>query len=137
LSSTLADRRTELLQGSRYALVGVLVGALYVAVTSVAHLAHAPWWLAVAIGYVFGTTTHFTLQRVFVFKSDTGFALSMRQQAVRYLAVVVVQYVITSTAMTFLPDLIDLPELLIFVGVAGAVAIANFVLLRTRLFHAA
>lgn len=137
MSSSLASRRATLLEGVRYFLSGAAVSALYVVVTSIAHLADLSWPVAVAIGYLFGTTTHFAMQRLFVFKSETGFALSMRQQAVRYIAVVLVQYALTATAMSVLPDLIDIPELLIFLGVAGSVALGNFVLLRNRLFHAA
>jgi hypothetical protein len=40
-------------------------------------------------------------------------------------------------AMAVLPDLLGLPGMLVYVGVAGAVTLLSFVILRTRLFHPA
>ena len=37
--------------------------------------------------------------------------------------------------MAVLPDLLGLPSLLVFFGVAACVTVASFLVLRTRLFH--
>lgn len=112
------------------------MAVLYFAVTTVLRTAFdAPWWFAVAAGYAIATTVHFTLQRTVVFRSEHGFELSLAEQVPRFVAIVVCQYVVTVGAMAVLPDLLGLPSLLVYFGVAGVVTVATFVLLRTQLFH--
>ena len=48
----------------------------------------APWWLAIAVGYVIATSTHFVLHRKVTFAKDE-FQLTPAQQAWRFIAVVV------------------------------------------------
>jgi putative flippase GtrA len=98
-------------------------------------VAGAPWWLAIGVGYVVATSTHFVLHRTVVFAREDGFALTLGQQIPRFVAVVLCQYAVTTLAMTWLPDALGLPEGLVFLAVAGTVTVASFVLLRTRLFH--
>jgi putative flippase GtrA len=123
--------RTLLAQGGRFAAVGVFITVLYLAVTTAARLAGAPWWLAIAIGYVVATSTHFVLHRTVVFRREQGFQLTLGQQLPRFVAVVVCQYAVTTLAVTLLPG----PEYLVFFGVAACVTVASFLLLRTKLFH--
>jgi putative flippase GtrA len=137
-SSPSFGRRAAILQGGRFALAGAAVALLYFTVTTLIRtVADAPWPLAVAVGYLIATSVHFTLQRTLVFRSDSGYALSMRQQAARFVAIVICQYLVTVGAMAVLPDLLDLPSLLVYAGVAVTVTVASFLLLRTRLFHPA
>ncbi len=127
--------RTLLAQGGRFAAVGAFITVLYVAVTTAARLAGAPWWLAIAIGYAIATSTHFVLHRTVVFRREEGFQLPLSQQLPRFIAVVCCQYAVTTLAMTFLPGLLGLPEILVFFAVAACVTVASFALLRTKLFH--
>jgi putative flippase GtrA len=127
--------RALLAQGGRFAAVGGLITVLYLAVTTGLRISGAPWALAIAAGYVVATSTHFVLHRTVVFRREGGFALTLGQQLPRFVAVVASQYAVTTLAMTVLPDLLGLPELLVFLGVAALVTVASFVLLRTRLFH--
>jgi putative flippase GtrA len=130
------SRRLVLAQGGRFALAGGAVAILYFAVTSVMRAAFgAPWPVAVAIGYAIATSVHFTLQRTVVFRSERGFELSIRAQLPRFAAIVVCQYLVTVAAMAVLPDALGLPSLLVYAGVAGAVTVTSFFILRTRLFH--
>jgi len=138
LSSARTLDRTLLAQGGRFALAGAAVALLYFTVTTVLRTAlDAPWALAVGIGYVVATSVHFTLQRTLVFRSERGFHLSVTQQIPRFVALVVCQYVVTVAAMAVLPDLLGLPGLVVYAGVACAVTAASFLILRTRLFHPA
>jgi putative flippase GtrA len=111
-------------------LAGGFITILYVSVTTGLRLAGAPWWLAIAVGYVIATSTHFVLHRRFVFRREAGFQLPLEQQLPRFILFVICQYAVTATAMTLLPD-----SLFVFFGVAAAVTVASFVILRTRLFH--
>ena len=123
--------RTLLAQGGRFAAVGAFITVLYLAVTTTARLSGAPWWLAIAIGYVVATSTHFVLHRTVVFRREEGFQLTLRQQLPRFIAVVVCQYAVTTLAVTLLPG----PQYVVFFGVAACVTVASFLLLRTKLFH--
>jgi putative flippase GtrA len=123
--------RTLLAQGGRFAAVGAFITVLYLAVTTAARLAGAPWWLAIAIGYVIATSTHFVLHRTVVFQREEGFQLTLGQQLPRFIAVVICQYAVTTLAVTLLPG----PEYVVFFAVAACVTVASFVLLRTKLFH--
>jgi putative flippase GtrA len=127
--------RALLAQGSRFAAVGGFITVLYVCVTAAVRFTGAAWWLAVAVGYVVATSTHFVLHRTVVFRREEGFQLPLSQQLPRFVAVVCCQYAVTTLAMTFLPGLLGLPEILVFVCVAGAVTVVSFLLLRTKLFH--
>ena len=123
--------RTLLAQGGRFAAVGAFISVLYLAVTTAARLSGAPWWLAIAIGYVVATSTHFVLHRTVVFRREEGFQLTLGQQLPRFIAVVVCQYAVTTLAVTLLPG----PQYVVFFGVAACVTVASFLLLRTKLFH--
>jgi putative flippase GtrA len=123
--------RTLLAQGGRFAAVGAFITVLYLAVTTAARLAGAPWWLAIAIGYAIATSTHFVLHRTVVFRREEGFQLTLGQQLPRFIAVVVCQYAVTTLAVTLLPG----PEYVVFFAVAACVTVASFLLLRTKLFH--
>ena len=123
--------RTLLAQGGRFAAVGGFITVLYLAVTTGARLAGAPWWLAIGIGYVIATSTHFVLHRTVVFRRDEGFQLTLGQQLPRFIGVVVCQYAVTTLAVTLLPG----PEYVVFFAVAACVTVASFLLLRTKLFH--
>ena len=124
-----------LAQGGRFAAVGGFITVLYIVVTAAVRFTGAPWWLAIAVGYVVATSTHFVLHRTVVFRREEGFALPLSQQLPRFVAVVCCQYAVTTLAMTFLPGVLGLPEILVFFAVAACVTAASFLLLRTKLFH--
>jgi putative flippase GtrA len=92
--------------------------------------------LAVAIAYLAGIATHFTLQRLFVFAGEGEFALTLGQQLRRYAALAAVQY----------PATAGLVALLVAAGLSNLAAVAcaalvvmpmTYFLLRTQLFHVA
>jgi putative flippase GtrA len=117
-------------EGARYVLAGAFITVLYLCVTTALHLAGAAWWLAIAVGYMIATSTHFVLHRRFVFRREEGFQLPLEQQLPRFVLFVICQYAVTATAMTLLPD-----SLFVFFGVAATVTVASFLILRTKLFH--
>ena len=128
--------RDTLAQGGRFVAVGAFITVLYLAIVTVMRTAlGAPWPVAIAVGYVIAPATHFLLHRHLVFKREDGFQLSVAQQLPRFVAVVVCQYAFTAAAMAVLPDLLGLPSLLVFFGIAAFVTVVSFVVLRARLFH--
>ena len=123
-------------QGFRFALSGVLVAVLYVTVTTVLHDVFAvPFQIALPIGFVSGVCLHFTLQRLFVWRSHQRFALALAHQAVRYLAVCTSQYALTALSTSQLPPLLGLPVEAVYVVTMLTLAAFNFLIFRGRIFH--
>ena len=72
-------------EGVRFVAVGAFITVLYVSVTTVMRVVFdAPWWLAIAVGYVIATSTHFVLHRKVTFAKDE-FQLTTAQQAWRFI----------------------------------------------------
>jgi putative flippase GtrA len=92
--------------------------------------------LTVAIAYFAAISTHFTLQRVFVFAGEGQFALTLGQQLRRYLAMTAVQYPATAGLVALLIAL-GFSNLAAVVSAALMVTPVIYVLLRTRMFHLA
>ncbi|HEV3070365.1 MAG TPA: GtrA family protein [Solirubrobacteraceae bacterium] len=124
-------------QGIRFALAGGTVAGVYLVTTLLlATVIGLPFQSALAIGFILALATHFTLQRFFVWVHDEEFALPLRTQVGRYLAVALAQYGITVVATSALPAAVGLPTEVVYVAVTLLITLANFVLFRTRVFHA-
>jgi putative flippase GtrA len=123
-------------QGVRFAIAGVAVAALYIAVTTLLHAAFAvPFQLALVIGFVVSVALHFTLQRLFVWRHHGAFALAAHHQAARYLCVCGSQYGVTALSTSQLPGLLGLPVEVVYLLTMITVAGINFVVFRGRVFH--
>jgi putative flippase GtrA len=125
-------------QGLSFALPSGLVAVVYVSITTVLHDGLAVrFQLALAIGFVLSVMLHFTLQRLFVWKYYERFALRVHRQALRYLLVCAGQYGITALSTAKLPGPLGLPVEVVYVLTMLAVAGANFIIFRGRVFHPA
>ena len=80
-------------------------------------------------------TTHFTLQRLFVWKHSSAFALPLHHQLVRYLAMAGIQYGITAAEPR--PAASARPPELVYLPVVAVLTLVNFVVFRSRVFHPA
>src|SRR3569833_2368250 len=96
LSALRAHRHAQFL---RYASVGATVALTYLGLT-LALSGPAGWSIQVAIpiAYVTAVALHFTLQRLFVFRSSGEFALATHQQIGRYVIIGTTQYALTAGA---------------------------------------
>lgn len=120
----------------RFALAGGLVASVYVLVTLVlARVAGLPFQLALVLGYGTALTTHFALQRFFVWVHRTDFALSLGTQAGRYLTLAVAQYVVTAASTATLPDALHVATEIVYLAVTALTTVINFLLFRTHVFH--
>lgn len=124
-------------QGARFVLAGGFVAVVYVATTSLLNVAGVAFEVALAIGFCTALATHFTLQRRFVWKHPSGFALPVAGQALRYLTLAGVQYGITAGVTATVPGAIGVPTEIVYLVVAGVIAVTNFLLFRGRVFHSA
>jgi putative flippase GtrA len=123
-------------QGVRFAIAGGVVAMIYLSLTTVLHdVFSLPFQLALVLGFTFAVSVHFTLQRVFVWKHNGKFALSIHHQAVRYLGVCFMQYGLTALSTAQLPKLLSLPLELVYVVTALLLAGLNFALFRGGVFH--
>jgi len=124
-------------QGARFVLAGGFVALVYVTTTSLLHVAGLAFEVALAIGFCTALATHFTLQRRFVWKHASGFALPMGGQAIRYLTLAGIQYGVTAGITASVPSAIGVPTEIVYLAVAGTISITNFLMFRGRVFHPA
>ena len=121
----------------RFVAVGGVVAVLYVAVTTLLALVGVPFQAALVLGFATAVAAHFTLQRVFVWVHDDGYALPLHRQAGRYISLAAAQYGVTSVATLVLPAVLGVGVLYVYIPTAVVVAAVSFLVMRTRVFHPA
>jgi putative flippase GtrA len=121
---------------TRYLTAGSFVAVVNLGTGAVLLALGVEVQLTVAIAYLAAITTHFTLQRLFVFAGEGAFALTLGQQLRRYLAMAAVQYPATAGLVALLVA-IGFANLAAVVCAALLVTPATYFLLRTRMFHLA
>ncbi len=115
---------------------GGLVAFVYLSVTTVLHdLFKVPFQVALISGFLVGLAVHFTMQRLFVWRHSSSFALPFHQQAVRYLSLCFAQYGVTALATAQLPGVLGVPVEGVYVVTALSLAVVNFTVFRGRVFH--
>jgi putative flippase GtrA len=123
-------------QGVRFALAGGTVALVYLGTTTVlADVVGMPFQAALAIGFCVGLMVHFTLQRVFVWTHHEEFALPLRHQAGRYLAVAAMQYGVTAASTSLLPSALGLPTEIVYLATVAVILCTNFLVFRHGIFH--
>lgn len=125
-----------LAQGIRFLASGGVVALVYVAVTSLLSAGLGlPFELALAVGFLTAISTHFTLQRLFVWRHADGFALPVKHQAGRYLALAGAQYGITVAATALLPRALGVETEIVYLVVAACLSVLSFIAFRVMVFH--
>src|ERR1700722_15853102 len=95
--------------GLRYGIAGATVAAIYLCVPVVLNgWAGVPIQVVIPIAYLLAISLHFTLQRHFVFRHVSEFALTRKSQITRYIAIGSIQYPTTALATALLPALLGL-----------------------------
>jgi putative flippase GtrA len=93
-----------------------------------------PIQVAIPVAYLLAVCLNFSLQRWFVFRGSE-FALSMREQAWRYVPTGLAQYGFTALCTAFLPDPLGVSEKVVYVCAVLVASLATFLFLRWRVFH--
>lgn len=120
----------------RFGLAGGLVTLLYVTMTTVlSQLIGLPFQVALGIGFVSALLLHFTLQRLFVWIHYAGFALPMRHQVGRYLAMAGTQYGCTAASTAMLPSLLGVSTEIVYLATMAVVTTTGFLVMRFIIFH--
>ena len=144
MASTIqADRRLELVelgrQGFRFAVTGGIVALVYLGTTTVlAAVVGLGFELSLAIGFAVALVTHFSLQRLFVWRHpELSYALRLHHQLGRYLVVAGVQYGLTAGITAVLPVALGVSPELVYVPTALTLSVINFLVFRAQIFHPA
>lgn len=123
-------------QGATFAAVGLTVMIVYTGLTALlAGPVGLPFQAALALSYGTALALNFTLHRRYTFATGDGYALRLPGQVARFLALALVQYVVTALAIAWLPGALDLPEFVVWAGVVAAFAVGNFLALKLMTFH--
>jgi putative flippase GtrA len=133
------DTRAELgRQGFRFVLTGGFVALVYVVATTVlAEVIGLPFEGGLAIAFALALVTHFSLQRLFVWRHPTAFALPLQHQLIRYLTLAGFQYGVTAAITATLPGALGVDPEIVYLPTVGVLSTMNFLILRSRIFHAA
>lgn len=120
----------------RYGVAGSAVAVVYLGLPL---LLNGVLDVAIQIGiptaYALAIVLHFTLQRHFVFRHVSKFALSGREQAGRYVVVAAIQYPVTALSTALLPGVVGLSEPQTYICTALAISISFYLVLRSHVFH--
>jgi putative flippase GtrA len=134
---TLLRTDAVLAQGVRFVLSGVVVSVVYITVTTLlSQVSHLRFQIALAIGWCCAVAVHFTLQRTFVWRRQTQFALPFGRQVGRYLLVAVSQLGVTAATTAVLPSVLGVSAEIIYLCTAALVTGVNFLVFRNGVFHA-
>ncbi len=125
-------------QGFRFALTGGFVALVYVGTTTLlAEVVGLPFEVSLAMGFTVAMATHFNLQRLFVWKHSSAFALPLHHQLIRYLGMAGIQYGITAAVTAIVPRALGVDPELVYLPVVGILTLINFAVFRSRIFHPA
>jgi putative flippase GtrA len=123
-------------QVARFVLSGGVVAACsFLTMTVLVVWLELSAQVALALAYLTALAVHFTLNRQFVFAADSGYALHLSAQGIRYLIVAACSYATTAAAVGFLPERLETSPLIVFYGATAVLAVISFVVLRSWVFH--
>lgn len=78
-----------------------------------------------------------SLQRLYVWRLTAAVALSLHDQLARYLAMAALQYGTTAAITATLPDTLRVSHEVVYLPTVLVIAVTNFLVFRSRIFHAA
>ena len=122
----------------RFAVSGLVVGLFYLGMPLLVNaVLGVPLEACLPVIYVLAVMLQFTLQRLFVFRHVSEFALSTRRQVLWYVMIAAIQYPLSAAATAVLPGWLGLRERVVYVAATLLIAFATFLFLRRNVFHGA
>jgi putative flippase GtrA len=119
-------------------MAGGVVAGVYIGTTSLlAEVFGVAFEASLAIGFALALVAHFSLQRLFVWRKAAAYALPLHHQLARYLAVAGVQYGLTAAITATLPHAMGVSAEVIYLPTVAVITATNFLIFRSRIFHAA
>lgn len=124
---------------SKFAFTGALVAGTHLGLVTGMVLGGLPIQVALIIAYIIAIAMHFTLNRQWVFRHESGYALRFSAQGVRYLVAAVFSYGMTAIGVAVLPAAFGIPDLAAFFVMTAVMACVTFAILHLWVFrtHAA
>ena len=123
---------------TRYALAALVVAGVYIGLTlALSGPGGLPIQFVIPFALATAVAVHFVLQRRFVFGDRSSFALSVAEQARAYAVMVPIQYGLTALGTAVLPGLLGTTEQVAYVATVAIISATTFLILRSRVFHAA
>jgi putative flippase GtrA len=120
----------------RFTVSGGVVTIVYLGTTMLlSAVVGVPFQVALAVGFSSALAVHFTLQRMFVWASSGEYALPLRRQAARYLAVALTQYGVTAASTAVLPGALGIPAEAVYLATVALLLGVNFLVFRHGIFH--
>jgi len=120
----------------RFGLTGGFVTVVYLTVTTVlSQVVGLAFEVALAIGFVSALLLHFSLQRLFVWIHEDGFALPFRRQVGRYLLMASVQYGCTAASTAVLPGALRMSTEAVYLATMVLATTIGFLVMRFIIFH--
>lgn len=124
-------------QGLRFIVAGGIVAGVYIGTTTLlAEVIGIAFEASLAIGFTLAIATHFSLQRLFVWRRAAAYALGLHHQLARYLAVAGVQYGLTAAITATLPRALGVSAEVVYLPTVAVISATNFLVFRSRIFHA-
>lgn len=133
--SGLAQRMPSVAVLTKFALTGGLVAATHIGLVTGMVLGGVPIQVALVLAFIVAIAMHFTLNRQWVFRHESGYRLRFSAQGVRYLASAALSYACTAIGVAVLPDALGIPELAAFFLMTAVMACVTFALLHLWVFH--
>jgi putative flippase GtrA len=121
----------------RFIVTGGFVAAVQFAVVIVLVLVGLPIQLALALTMIVVLTLHFSLNRQWVFASDSGYAFHLSGQGVRYLIAAGISYGGLALGTAVFPPLLGIPDLAGLLLASAVMTCINFAVLHLWIFRAA
>jgi putative flippase GtrA len=131
----LAQRLPRVAVLSKFAFTGALVAITHLGLVSGMTLGGVPIQIALALAFLVAIAMHFTLNRQWVFRHESGYALRFSSQGLRYLAAAALSYACTAIGVAVLPDALGIPQLAAFFLMTGIMACITFAILHLWVFH--
>jgi putative flippase GtrA len=122
-------------QAARFLIAGGFVALVSFTLPIGLHTVGLPFQVALAVTVVIALILHFSLQRLFVWKSEEAYDLDQGQQAWRYLAIAAVQYAVIALITATIPKLLGVRVTFVYLVALALLGVVNFVILRNRVFQ--
>jgi len=122
--------------GMRFVLAGSFVAAVYLGTTTFLHsVLTVRFQIALVVGFATAVATHFALQRLFVWRRNDGFALSLRTHVGRYTIVAAANYASTAAVTSLVPQAVGVRVTYVYVAWSLLLAAISFVAFAYVVFH--
>lgn len=122
---------------ARFAVTGGFVAAVQFGVVILLTLLGLPIQVALALTMIVVLTLHFSLNRQWVFASDSEYAFHLSGQGARYLVAAAISYGGLAFGTAVFPAVLGVPDLVGLLLASAVMTVVNFAVLHLWIFRTA